>query len=258
MRTITHKSVAFIFILAVLGCSSLAKLRRGGGIEFTVKISTEEADKDAVVEKTIKSLEHKLDAIRLDAKVIRVEDAQDEIKVRIYGEQPLEPIRKTLFTVYRLELRKVVPGPYSFPNKQSAEANIRPDQEVLPGQAFGEKTAREFFLLEKNPVLTGEDVRNARPYNSSTSDSSYSIMFNLKPEAAERFGACTETNIGSYLAIVLNGEVQSVPIIKGKITDSGAIEGRFSKFMAEDISLTLNSGYLPATMTIIDERQFGN
>ena len=65
-------------------------------------------------------------------------------------------------------------------------------------------------------------------------------------------------NIGKYLAIVLNDEVKSAPIIKGQIFDSGQIDGRFTKAAAEDLALILKSGYLPATLTLIDESGFEN
>jgi preprotein translocase subunit SecD len=80
----------------------------------------------------------------------------------------------------------------------------------------------------------------------------------LKPEAGAKFGDWTNRNIGNYLAIILNDEVQSYPVIKGKITDQGIIEGRFTKSSADDIAQNLNSGYLPATITILTERHIGN
>jgi preprotein translocase subunit SecD len=255
MRTASSQFVLLLLILVVLGGCKFSKLT-GSGWEFTVKISTDEANKDAIIEKAIKSLERKIDAIHLDGEVTRVEGSQDAITVKIFGKSPTEPEKKTLFENYQLELRKVVTrGQYSFPTQEEAQANVKADQEVLPGIRIGEQAPREFFLVEKQPVITGEDIRSASATTSSGSD--YSIAFNLKPESAEKFGFWTEANIGNYLAIVLNKEVQSAPIIKGKITDSGMIDGRFTKASAEDIALSLKSGYLPATMTIIDTKRFG-
>jgi len=233
-------------------------MMRNGGTEFTVKISTDEVDRKLIVEKAIKAITAKISAIGLDGEVTSVEGSQDEIKVKIYGNQQLEPIRKTLFTVYQLELRKVVKGQLSYPTQESAQANVKEDQEILPLDRGVEGEPREFYIVEKHPVITGEDIRDAHANKRSGSDSDYEIMFNLRPEGAEKFGVWTETNIGNYLAIVLDKKVQSAPIIKGKITDTGVIEGRFTKASAEDIALSLNSGYLPATMTILDEEHFGN
>ena len=73
-----------------------------------------------------------------------------------------------------------------------------------------------------------------------------------------KFGDWTGKNINNYLAVVLDKKVQSAAFIRGQIFDSGQISDMFTKASAEDIALSLKSGYLPATMTVLEERQFGN
>ena len=85
-----------------------------------------------------------------------------------------------------------------------------------------------------------------------------SISFSLKPQAAVKFGDWTGQNIGNYMAVVLDNKAQSIAYIKSQISDSGQIDGRFSKAMAEDIALSLKSGYLPATLRIVQETKIGN
>jgi len=57
--------------------------------------------------------------------------------------------------------------------------------------------------------------------------------------------------------VVLNSEVKSIAFIKSQITDSGEIEGRFTKQSAEDLALTLRSGALPAPIQYQEERTVG-
>jgi preprotein translocase subunit SecD len=59
------------------------------------------------------------------------------------------------------------------------------------------------------------------------------------------------------MAVVLNDEVKSAPYIKSQIFDSGEISGRFTRQSAEDLSLTLKSGALPATISYQEERTVG-
>jgi preprotein translocase subunit SecD len=59
------------------------------------------------------------------------------------------------------------------------------------------------------------------------------------------------------MGVVLNDEVQSIAFIKSQITDSGQIEGRFTKQSAEDLALTLRSGALPAPIEYLEERTVG-
>src|SRR5205085_1983059 len=60
-----------------------------------------------------------------------------------------------------------------------------------------------------------------------------------------------------YMGVVLNDEVKSIAFIKSQITDSGEIEGRFTKTSADDLALTLRSGALPAPIQYIEERTVG-
>jgi len=254
----TAKSLPFIFILGtLLACSSFTKLLHRSGTEFTVRISTEASDKDAIVEKAVRSLESKLSAIRLDGVVNRVNDAPDLIKVRIFGEPLHGDIRKTLFTAYQLEMRPVAGVQYSYQTEDEARAKAKVDQEVLPDKANRSGDRPAFYIVEKGSVINGDDIRTAKASEDVGATSNYRIFFTLKPESVEKFRLWTRSHIGSYLAIVLNKEVQTAPVIKGEMTDQGVIEGHFTREEAESIALDLNSGYLPATMTVTDEAQFG-
>jgi preprotein translocase subunit SecD len=79
----------------------------------------------------------------------------------------------------------------------------------------------------------------------------------LKPAGADKFGAWTGQNINQYMGVVLNDEVKSVAYIKSQISDSGEISGNFTKQAADDLSLTLRSGALPARISFNEERTVG-
>ena len=81
--------------------------------------------------------------------------------------------------------------------------------------------------------------------------------FTLSADGARRFGEFTESNIGNALAVVLDGKIQSVATIQSRITDSGRITGRFSQQRANDLSLVLRAGALPASMQYLEERTVG-
>ena len=73
-----------------------------------------------------------------------------------------------------------------------------------------------------------------------------------------KFGAVTGANIGRQLAIVLDNRVVSSPRIDGRIATTDAeISGNFSQQEAENLSLVLRSGALPATLTYEEEREVG-
>ncbi len=64
--------------------------------------------------------------------------------------------------------------------------------------------------------------------------------------APRRFARFTEANIGNRLAIVLDNQVMSAPVIQSRIEDSGVIEGMASQQDASDLALVLRAGSLPA------------
>jgi preprotein translocase subunit SecD len=105
------------------------------------------------------------------------------------------------------------------------------------------------------PAVTGRDLRNARP--TLDENNLPAVSFSLNSDGARRFGDFTNQNIGRGLGIVLDGRVFSAPTIQSRITDEGQITGSFSTQEAQDLSLVLRSGALPAPLTILEERTVG-
>jgi preprotein translocase subunit SecD len=131
-----------------------------------------------------------------------------------------------------------------------AERNTNAKQDQPPN-----KQPDQFLILETPAIVDGSELRDASPTSRTGSD--YNIDFHLKPVGAQAFGEWTGKNIGKYLAIVLNDEVKSAPVIKGQIFDQGQIEGKFTKEQSDDLALTLKSGALPAPIEYTEERTVG-
>ena len=110
-----------------------------------------------------------------------------------------------------LELTLVEAGPASTREQLlTASGGMVPsDAEVLPGvasAAAGQTPAGVvYYLLKKTPVVSGRDLRNARP--SIDENNRPAVQFYLKPDGATRFGQFTGSNLGRNLAIVLDERV---------------------------------------------------
>jgi preprotein translocase subunit SecD len=187
-----------------------------------------------------------------------------QILVQMPGIDDPERVKNTLNADSNLELRLVAKGTQiPYPTRDAAEAAMKTQSggpyEVLPYRDRGNNGSSQdgFVILEKNPVITGLDMRDARALQSATGSSNYEIDFSLTSGGSARFGKATGEHIGDYLAIVLNNEVKSAPRINGQITDRGQIYGSFTKKAAEDLSLVLKSGALPAKAVYIEERTVG-
>jgi len=77
------------------------------------------------------------------------------------------------------------------------------------------------------------------------------LKFRLNSEGAKRFGEVTRNNIGQRLAIILDGELYSAPVIQSAIeTGSGQITGHFTVEQAQELANVLQNP-LRAPLTMI-------
>ena len=113
------------------------------------------------------------------------------------------------------------------------------------------------YIVEETPLLTGEDLIDAQPsFDSNTNEPV--VSFRLSTTGARKFGTVTAQNVGRPFAIVLDDEVISAPVIREPITGgAGQISGSFSVETANDLSILLRAGALPARLTILEERTVG-
>jgi preprotein translocase subunit SecD len=113
-----------------------------------------------------------------------------------------------------------------------------------------------FYLVRRVSMVTGRDLRNARP---STDEMNLPMVsFTLNSEGVAKFSRATSENVGRRLAIVLDGQVMSAPTIESAITTADArITGRFTQQEVADLALILRSGALPASLTYEEQREVG-
>ncbi|MGA9770049.1 MAG: protein translocase subunit SecD [Blastocatellia bacterium] len=189
-----------------------------------------------------------------------------QILIQMPGVDDPERVKNTLNADSNLELRLQAQGTSTYPTKEAADAAMKaqpggPDQyEVFPYRergTDGAAGAESWVILEKSIVVTGLDMRDAGARQSAAGTSNYDIDFSLTQTGATRFGDVTGKNIGRPLCIVLNNEVKSIATIQAQIRDRGQITGNFTRRQAEDLSLTLRSGALPAKAVYLEERTVG-
>lgn len=113
-----------------------------------------------------------------------------------------------------------------------------------------------YYILDEVPVVTGEDLVDARPDFDQNGRPAVSFRFN--PSGARRFGDYTAANVGQLFAIVLDNEVISAPRINQHIPGgSGIITGNFTVESSTNLAVLLRAGALPAGMTFLEERTIG-
>ena len=84
------------------------------------------------------------------------------------------------------------------------------------------------------------------------------MQFELSRRGGRRFAEVTGQNVGEFLAIVLDGEVVSAPVIRDRIGARGQIDLAGSTLEeASNLALVLRAGALPAPLAIMEERTVG-
>lgn len=111
------------------------------------------------------------------------------------------------------------------------------------------------YLVSKQPGITGKYLADARVGFDQRQRPI--VRFRWSPEGGEIFGALTEANKDKQLAIILDEEVRSAPVIRSRISMSGQIEGRFTTEEASDLAIVLRAGSLSVPVVIEEERTVG-
>ena len=186
----------------------------------------------------------------------------DRVEVRIPGAVDPEQARELLGRTAILEFRKVLDEATN-PDDLAAKRVI--PQEILPG-----KEAGRYYLVEGDPLLTGDVLDNAEVrVSTDPREPGLFILLTFNRAGAERFvDALKKLQVGDRLAIILDGIVYSAPAISPSIKEAAAqgwravqnsttIRGRFTYDEAKLLAVVLRSGALPTRVTVVEEQRVG-
>lgn len=184
-------------------------------------------------------------------------EGEAEVLVQLPGVDDPVRVKNILQTSAMLELTAVINGPYSSQAQALSEnGGVMPlNSRLVRGSVRG-GGAESWWLLARSPVVTGRDLRDARPQQNNEG-MGWVTNFVLTQDAARRFERFTEANVQKRLAIVLDNQVLSAPTIETKISDQGRITGAANHQEASDLALNLRAGALPAGIKVIEERFVG-
>ena len=230
-----------------------------GSYTYTMKPNIENQLRSESVDQALQTIERRVNELGVAEPIVARQGAVDQILVELPGISEVQRAKDIIRSTAQLELKLVEQGPFGSEEqaRQAYNNNVPPDIMLLPGtgDSGGGAASTVFYALRRASVVTGRDLRNARP--SLDENNLPAVAFSLNQDGARKFGTFTEQNIGRLLAIVLDGRVYSAPQIEGRISDEGRISGQFTQQEAQDLSLTLRSGALPASLTYLEERTVG-
>jgi preprotein translocase subunit SecD len=212
----------------------------GGSYSFVLKPNMAVQLREDAVEQALQTIERRVNELGVAEPIVaRTGAAGDQVMVQLPGVANPQRAKDIIRSTALLELKIVEDGPASTKEAllQTRNGVLPANMEVLPGvsdtAAPGDRAETVYYMVRKVAVITGRDLRNAKPTLDETNRPAVSFSLNT------------------------DGRVQLAPVIEGRIFDEGRISGTFTQQEVQDISLLLRSGALPASLTYLEERTVG-
>ena len=163
------------------------------------------------------------------------------------AEENIEKVKKLLETE---GVQKLIPRDVAFAFGSGLE----------PVQRDSKIKAKRLYLLKRRAEMGGDDISDARPYRvgDGTNAGEVAVSLRFAGIGPKKFSAVTAANVGKQMAIVLDNQVISAPVIRDRIPNGEAqITGLDDMAEANRLAVVLRAGALKAPMKIIESRSVG-
>jgi preprotein translocase subunit SecD len=219
--------------------------------DLVLELTPQEIERvrSGVVEQALQVIRNRIDQFGVTEPTV-IAQGRDEIVAQLPGIQDPQRAKDLIGRTAVLEFKFVAEG-----EKAGTFESPGAGVQVLPGQT--ERGGPGKYLIERRAIMTGDVLTDARVQPGGAMEGP-TVNFVLDAQGARLFGDATSTHVGRQLAIVLDGYVQSAPVIREAITQGhGQISGRFTFEEAQDLANVLRNGALPAPLTLMEERTVG-
>lgn len=250
-------------------------LSQSSGEKVIYKLSDKEAwrIKDSAVEQALEIIRNRIDQFGVAEPTIH-RQGKDEIVVQLPGvrdpRRAIDIVGKTALLEFKL-LDDESPIAAQLPESilpQEEERLIKEfahqlpqDNEILFERVLDRETGKiikkNVYLLKRQTLMTGDYLTDARVNIDRRFNEPYvSISFNAA--GARLFEEITGANVKRRLAIILDNNVYSAPVIQERIAGGNAqITGHFTMDEARDLAIVLRAGSLPAPLKMIQNVTVG-
>lgn len=257
-------------------------------LRFELAPDYEEELRTNAIQQVVESLRNRVDLYGVSEPVITAKGA-DQVNVQLPGVDDPQRAIKLIGTTAQLEFHLVdesipVTRLTSLIEQARTEAGLAEDfsddainqalhqRGLIPEEtivlfekqwdrATGSLEQVQPYLLKRDAVLTGDMLENAG-VRSDQFNVPY-VSMDLNSEGEQIFADVTGANVGKQLAIVLDNNVKSAPSIRERIAggsariDMGGGDPASVMREANDLSLVLRAGALPAPVYIAENRAVG-
>jgi protein-export membrane protein SecD len=176
---------------------------------------------------------------------------EDRILVEVPGLQDPDQLKAILGKTAKMSFQLV-------DESANASSNVVPiGDESLPQMSDNPRQVLPHIVVQRRILVSGDRLTDAgASFDSRTGQPV--VTFRFDSVGAREFGDVTKENVNHRFAIVLDKQVLSAPVIQEPILGgSGQITGSFTTQTANNLSILLRAGALPAPLKILEERTIG-
>ena len=223
------------------------KIRLGldlqGGTSFLIRLvpQTENGITPALLEQAVEVIRKRIDQYGVTEPVITPQ-GKDRILVQIAGldTKQIEEAKSQLQRVAKLEFAIVDDGGAGRVQRiQAGEEIMDPSLVLKPYKISKDSKESTQILVKRRPALTGEYVTKAFAFFDQQG---YGVSLELNGEGAKIFDEVARQNKGRQMAIVLDGDIISAPVLQSDHYNGRAqITGNFSDKEARDLASALEN-----------------
>ncbi len=238
-------------VLNALQAKAAGKIKLGldlqGGVSFLVSLDTNRlstiTDKSHALQQAVEVLRKRVDRFGVAEPVIQPE-GENRIRIQLPGlsEADMQSAREQIQRAAFLEFRLVHPNSAELVKEGIVEPGYEIKTERIKDKKSGQ-TVEYPYLVQKTPAmgLTGKYVERANVFLDPVSgEPKISLRFNS--EGAKIFGDITRENVGRPFAIILDGELQSAPVIREPILGGNCeISGNYDIAEAQSLANVLQN-----------------
>jgi protein-export membrane protein SecD len=218
-------------------------------------LQIQKSRKRQAVQRVLEIIQNRIDEFGVAEPQIQLQGA-NQIVVQLPGVVDTEKALEIVSRVAHLEFKLVENDKNKIEQAQAGNIPDGYELKYLTGKDKNGKGRTETLLLHKEASITGDKLTNAYVGYGQLGAPIVHLQFDRI--GARIFSRLTGEHIGERLAIVLDGKVHSVPVIKQKISDGNAIiEGGFTMEEAGTLASILRAGSLPIPVEVLSTIKIG-
>ncbi|MBY0462253.1 MAG: protein translocase subunit SecD [Alphaproteobacteria bacterium] len=208
----------------------------------------------AIIEQSIEVVRRRVDESGTKEPIIQ-RQGDDRIIVQLPGVDDPAEVKALIGRTAKMSFRLVDNNASLVPVTPGSSRPVAPlgSDYLTETRGAGEEA---YIAVKKQVMVSGETLIDAQATFNQNGQPAVSLKFNSI--GARKFAEMSAQNLKKQFAIVLDDKVISAPVFQDIIHDgNGQISGHFTIKEANELSLLLRAGALPAPLKVIEERTVG-